>query len=177
MKSLTVTRPSPGLALVAATCMAFAVAAMAPSGAAAQSQLQAGVLSCSGKGGWGAIIGSRKRFRCTFASSDGSVRGRYNAVVTKFGLDLGITGQTALSWLVFGPAEMVGDNYVAGSLRGTYTGVGADAAVGLGLGANALVGGGPESFALQPVSIQVQTGLSIAAGIQTLTLEYLGPVE
>ena len=151
--------------------------ALTPSESAAQAGLQAGVLSCKGKGGWGAIIGSRKRFRCTFASSDGSFVGHYRATITKFGLDIGVTGQTALSWLVFGPAEIVGDNYVAGSLEGAYTGVGADVAVGLGLGANALVGGGPTSFALQPVSIQVQTGVSIAAGVQTLTLEYVGPVE
>lgn len=144
---------------------------------AAQAGLQAGVLSCRGEGGWSAIITSKKRFRCVFASSDGSVRGRYNAVIRKFGLDIGITGQTALTWLVFGPAEVVGDNYIPGSIAGAYAGVGAEAAFGIGAGANVLVGGGPGSFTLQPVSIQVQTGLSIAAAVQTLELEYVGTVE
>jgi hypothetical protein len=49
--------------------------------------------------------------------------------------------------------------------------------VGLGVGANALVGGGPGSFTLQPVSVQVQTGLSVAAAVQTLTLDYAGPLN
>ena len=35
--------------------------------------------------------------------------------------------------------------------------------VGGGVGANALVGGSDRSFALQPLSIQVQTGLDLAA--------------
>lgn len=157
--------------------LALAVGLSLPTPSAAQKSLQAGVLSCSGEGGWGAIIMSTKSFRCTFVSSDNSVRGRYEAVVDKFGLDLGITGKTALSWLVFGPADFVGDNYVEGSLAGRYSGVGADAAVGLGAGANALVGGGQNSFALQPISVQVQTGLSIAAGVQTLTLRYVGPLS
>lgn len=157
--------------------LAFACVSLMPTQAEAQSQLQAGVLSCSGEGGWGAIIGSRKKFQCTFASSDGSVRGRYSAVIGKIGLDVGYTGKTALTWLVFGPADTVGENYVVGSLAGSYSGVGANAAVGLGIGANALVGGGPGSFALQPVSVQVQTGVSIAAGVQTLTLEYQGSIE
>ena len=163
------------LALTTVGCALMATA-LTPSQAAAQARLQAGVLSCSGDGGWGAIIGSTKTFRCTYASSDGSVRGQYHGVVNKFGLDIGVTGQTALTWLVFGSADIIGENYVEGSLAGSYSGVGADAAVGLGLGANALVGGGPGSFSLQPVSIQVQTGLSIAAGIQTLVLNYEGPL-
>ena len=156
--------------------LVFILAAFTVSNASAQSRAQAGVLACNGDGGWGLIIGSTKTFRCTFASSDGSVRGQYDAVINRFGIDLGITGQTALSWLVFGPAEVLGDNYVEGSLAGSYSGVGADAAIGLGVGANALVGGGPGSFALQPISIQVQTGLSVAAGVQTLTLTYVGPL-
>ncbi len=178
MNALTETRFSASSNwAVLALFAVFVSVALTPSQTAAQSRLQAGVLSCSGEGGWGVIIGSTKRFRCTFASSDGSVRGRYNAVVSKFGLDIGVTGHTALSWLVFGPADTVGENYIEGSLEGAYSGVGVDAAVGLGVGANALVGGGPGSFALQPVSIQVQTGLSIAAGVQTLTLRYVGPVK
>lgn len=157
--------------------MTVALSALTSSQSMAQAGLQAGVLSCRGEGGWGAIITSKKRFRCAFASSDGSVRGRYNAVITKFGLDIGVTGKTALTWLVFGPAEVAGENYVPGSIAGAYAGVGADAAFGIGAGANVLVGGGPGSFTLQPVSIQVQTGVSIAAGVQTLDLEYVGPVE
>lgn len=163
----------------AATCAALAlfVVLLVPIQAQAQSRLQLGSLACTGTGGWGAIITSTKAFRCTFSTTDGVVREQYDAVISKFGLDLGVTGDTSLMWLVFGPAERIGPHYVQGSLQGSYVGVGADASVGLGLGANALVGGGPSSFALQPVSVQVQTGLSIAAGVQTLDLTYAGPLN
>lgn len=157
--------------------LAFAVTAMAPSQVDAQTRLQAGVLACAGEGGWGAIITSKKTFRCAFTASNGEVRGEYSGEIRKFGLDIGKTGQTALMWLVFGPEGKVGENYVPGSLAGSYAGVGADASVGMGIGVNALVGGGPNSFALQPISVQVQTGLSIAAGVQTLNLQYVGPLN
>lgn len=142
--------------------------------AQAQSGLQAGTLVCKGDGGWGAIITSKKTFDCTFSSADRKTIGSYTGVIRKFGLDLGVTGDTTLTWLVFGPAAMVGENYVAGSLAGEYAGVGAEASLVVGLGANALVGGSEQSFALQPISVQVQTGLSVAAGVQTLRLEYVG---
>ena len=157
--------------------LASAVAAFIPSHVDAQTRLQAGTLACSGEGGWGAIITSKKDFRCAFTSSDGVVRGEYTGQIRKVGIDIGMTGQTALMWLVFGPEGKTGNDYAPGSLEGSYVGVGADAAVGMGLGANALAGGGPNSFALQPVSVQVQTGLSIAAGVQTLDLQYVGPLN
>lgn len=138
-------------------------------------RIQAGVLSCTGDGGWGAIITSKKQFDCVYSKVTGTPVGRYRAVVRKFGLDLGVTGKTTLQWAVFGPARRVGGRYVEGSLEGEYAGVGAGVAVGAGLGANALIGGGIDSFALQPVSIQVESGISIAAGIQTLVLTYVGP--
>ena len=164
-------------ALLASALAIVSLAVFAPSNALAQSTLRAGVLACKGDGGWGLIITSTKNFQCTFSSDNGAVRERYDGVIDKFGLDLGVTGETSLTWLVFGPAEVVGPNYTAGSLAGRYGGIGADASIVYGVGANALVGGGPGSYALQPVSVQVQTGLSIAAGVQTLTLDYTGPLN
>lgn len=76
-----------------------------------------------------------------------------------------MTGQSVLTWLVLGPANKVGNNFEQGSLAGDYAGVGAEATVGIGGGINALVGGSAQSFSLQPVSIQVQTGISVAAGV------------
>ena len=78
--------------------LALAVTALAPSQVAAQTRLQTGVLACSGEGGWGAIITSKKTFRCAFTSSNGEVRGEYSGVIRKFGVDIGKTGQTALMW-------------------------------------------------------------------------------
>jgi hypothetical protein len=153
------------------------VGLLAPTAVKAQTRLQAGTLACAGEGGWGLIITSKKTFRCTFSATDSDIRGEYVGEIRKFGLDVGVTGDTVLMWLVLGPAEKVGENYVPGSLQGEYAGIGAEASAGMGLGANALLGGGEQSFALQPVSVQVQTGLSIAAGVQTFSLEYVGPMQ
>ncbi|MGH6841056.1 MAG: DUF992 domain-containing protein, partial [Methylocella sp.] len=49
-------------------------------------------------------------------------------------------------------------------------GVDASATIGAGVGANALVGGSGRTFTLQPLSIQAQTGLALAAGVAELTL-------
>jgi hypothetical protein len=40
----------------------------------------------------------------------------------------------------------------------------------VGVGANALVGGSNNTIALQPLSVQGQTGLSVAAGVAGLEL-------
>lgn len=152
---------------------------LANSTAHAQStnRIETGLLTCSGEGGWGLILGSQKQMRCTFTGVSGRPLGFYAATVTKFGLDIGVTGPTNIVWAVFAPANRAGENYEVGSLSGTYAGVTAEATAGVGLGANALVGGGPNSFALQPVSVQSQTGLNIAAGIGTLRLAFDGPAD
>ncbi len=59
-----------------------------------------------------------------------------------------------------------------GSLAGDYAGATAGATFGVGLGAHVLIGGLDPSIALQPVSVQGNTGLNIAAGIGVITLEY-----
>ena len=46
----------------------------------------------------------------------------------------------------------------------------AEATVGAGLGANVLVGGSDRTVALQPLSVQGQAGLNVAAGVAELTL-------
>ena len=56
------------------------------------------------------------------------------------------------------------------SLVGSYGGVSAEATVGVGLGANALIGGSSKSIVLQPLSVQSQQGLNIAAGVAALQL-------
>ena len=81
-------------------------------------------------------------------------------------MDLGWSTSTVLVWSVFAPTEVVGP----GALAGGYGGVSAGAAVGVGVGANALAGGLNNSFALQPVSVEGQTGLNAFAGISSLEL-------
>ena len=56
------------------------------------------------------------------------------------------------------------------ALAGVYAGASAEATVAVGLGANVLVGGSDRTVALQPLSIQGQSGLNIAAGVTELSL-------
>jgi hypothetical protein len=55
-------------------------------------------------------------------------------------------------------------------LAGTYAGATAGGTVGAGVGANVLVGGSDRTVVLQPVSVQAQTGLNIAAGVSRMEL-------
>lgn len=163
--------------LAVGASMTLALAGVLPSAASAGVGIQVGTLVCSGSGGWGAVITSRKAFNCTYSSVDNSVRSSYNGVIQKYGIDVGRTGNTTLVWLVFAPSAMAGGNFVEGALGGKYVGVGGEVSVGLGVGGNALVGGLDDSFSLQPVSVQVQSGLSIAAAVETLRLTYVGPLQ
>ena len=71
-----------------------------------------------------------------------------------------------LIWTVLAPTAVI----VPGSLAGSFAGGTASATVGIGVGANALIGGSGNSFALQPLSIETNQGLNVAAGIGALTL-------
>jgi hypothetical protein len=132
--------------------------------AQAQSRVEVGVLTCQARGSTGFIIGSTRNLRCRFQRP-----GRdefYRGTVSKLGLDIGSTKQASIAWAVLAPTA----NLPPRSLNGTYGGVGAEATVGVGLGANALVGGSRRSIILQPLSVQAQQGLNIAAGVQSLEL-------
>jgi hypothetical protein len=149
------------LSIIAATSVTLATVAAR----AQQGRVQAGVLECRGGPNVGLIVGSVTNLGCVFRAAN-RPDDLYVATVTKVGVDLGITDQTALSWAVFAPTAQLG----FGDLSGDYAGVDASAAVGVGLGGNAMIGGSQNSFALQPLSVQGQTGLSVAAGVQSLTL-------
>jgi hypothetical protein len=130
--------------------------------------VRVGVLNCTVKGGVGLILGSRKTMNCTFKPSGGSAE-RYTGSVTKIGLDIGVTTKSYITWAVFAPGKLK-----AGSLAGGYGGGSAEATLGLGLGANVLVGGFKKSVALQPLSVQGQKGLNVAVGIAGMSLKYAG---
>ncbi|WP_458757892.1 DUF992 domain-containing protein [Afipia sp. TerB] len=150
-------------AILCVAAAAFASSVVAAS--AQQGRTQVGVLECRSGPNVGMIVGSVSNFGCVFRA-EGRPDDLYVATVTKLGLDIGITEQTVLSWAVFAPTQQVG----RGDLSGNYAGVNASAAVGVGLGANAMIGGSANSFALQPLSVQGQTGLSASGGVQSMEL-------
>nr|WP_306264194.1 DUF992 domain-containing protein [Pararhizobium sp. IMCC3301] len=127
---------------------------------------QLGVLECTVDGGIGLLVGSSKKVNCTFAQSNGAVDA-YSGKISKLGLDLGVTGKSYIKWVVFTPA---GTELADHPLSGRYVGVSTGATLGIGLGANALVGGNDKQIGLQPLSVEGQTGLNVALAVSTLTL-------
>ena len=147
---------------------ALAAAALAFGAPAKADGVKVGVLTCHESSGWGFIFGSSKGLHCIY--HHGSYSERYTGEVSKFGVDIGYTSGAVIVWDVFAPNA----GPERGALAGDYVGVQASAAVGPGVGANALIGGFHRSFTLQPVSIQGEEGLNVAAGIGSMTLHFRG---
>lgn len=141
---------------------AVAITATLPLASAAQAAVKTGVLTCRVAAGVGLILGSRRTVNCEFTSNRG--KEFYTGRIDRVGLDVGFTRNSVIVWNVFEPTRRHGD------LSGRYTGATAQATVGIGLGANVLVGGGQNSVALQPLSVTAQTGLNLAAGVSSLHL-------
>ena len=57
-----------------------------------------------------------------------------------------------------------------GLLAGKYGGVTASAAAGIGLGADVLVGGTGDALSLQPLAVEGEPGIGIAAGVEQIAL-------
>jgi len=151
-----------------AACLSAIATAMlmasAPTGA--QANVEVGGLTCRSAGGVGYVVGAVLNFECVFVPSAGGPAHHYVGVIRRFGVDLGFSQNVALGWAVFAPTGIIHP----GDLAGNYAGVQGSATVGVGLGANAMVGGSNNTFALQPVSGQAQTGLNVAAGVTGLEL-------
>jgi hypothetical protein len=154
-----------GRALAGATAL-LAAAIMATTSEADTPKIAVGTLTCYGHGGVGLIFGSKETLRCEFTSAVTGRKRHYAATITKVGLDIGIKGDSTLIWTVLGSTT----DLPGGALEGTYGGLTAGAAIGIGGNANALVGGSNQSVILQPVSVEGQTGLNISAGVAGLTL-------
>ena len=90
----------------------------------------------------------------------------YHATIRRAGVDIGLPQQVAVAWAVFAPTNRIG----AAISPATMSARRRAPRVGVGVGANALVGGSGNTFALQPLSVQGQIGLSVAAGIAGLEL-------
>ena len=140
-------------------------APQAPPPADRDKQVRAGVLTCDVSAGMGLILGSQKLVSCAFAPEGPGSREHYDGSITKFGVDVGVTRGGFMVWAVF-------TNTVAGPglLAGDYFGASGEVTLAAGLGANVLVGGSNRTVALQPISVNGQTGLNIAIGVAALHL-------
>jgi hypothetical protein len=131
----------------------------------ARADVQVGVLNCRSLAATSCVIVSNQSFDCIFSPSAGGPVQHYQAAIRRLGAQLGVSSNVAMGWAVFAPTATVGP----GALAGVYGGVSAGAALGVGGGANGLVGGS-NSFALQPISVEGQSGFNVVATATTLEL-------
>jgi hypothetical protein len=152
--------------------LGVAFAALVASFATANAQQQGvrvGVLECRGGQNVGMVVASNTTLQCVYRG-EGRRPEPYLAHVSRFGVDLGVTENTSLAWAVHAPTQRIG----RGDLAGNYGGVGGNVSFGLGGGGNLLWGGSQNSFALQPLSLQGQTGVNVTGGVVGLDLEPVG---
>lgn len=152
-------------ALAATVILAAALVLVGGAADAQPRRIQLGTLTCSMSASIGFVVGSQKNVNCVFRGHPGEPDEAYTGTMTTVGLDIGITTGGVIVWTVFADT----DRY-AGMLAGRYGGATAEVSIAAGLGANVLVGGSKRTVALQPLSLQGQIGLDVAAGIGELDL-------
>ena len=152
---------------LAAAALAISAMAFATPASADDATVKVGVLTCHVEGGWGFVFGSSKDLRCNYSPNHGKNE-HYYGTINKYGVDIGYTEGAVIVWAVFAPASTM----KAGALAGDYAGATASATAAVGAGVHVLVGGFRHSFTLQPISIEGNTGLNVAAGIGAMTLRH-----
>lgn len=123
-----------------------------------------GTLTCHAPPGLSFVFGSHYSMDCVFTRAGGQSE-PYRGEVRRVGIDLGFRQGTTMVWAVF-----MSGNGTSGSLAGRYLGISAGAAPVVGVGANALIGGGDRTVSLQPLSVEFRTGLNVNVAVADLTL-------
>ena len=123
-----------------------------------------GTLTCHAPPGLSFVFGSTYSMDCVFARAGGQPE-LYRGEVRRVGIDLGFRHGTTMVWAVF-----MSGNGTPGSLAGRYVGISAGAAPIVGAGANALIGGSERTVSLQPLSLELRTGLNVNVAVADLTL-------
>ncbi len=156
-------------ALLAACAGAATAAPSFAAGTQDASGVKVGVLQCTAAGGWGLILGSSRAVDCTFSPTEATTE-HYRGSLTKIGMDIGYKGRGEMVWTVVAPTATM----APGALAGAYGGVAAGAPAGVGVAAHAMTGGSQRQLALQPLSVEGNTGLNASAGVAGLNLTYVG---
>jgi hypothetical protein len=126
----------------------------------------AGTLTCKLAPSIGLIFGSQQRMACRFDPNGGYPPEAYLGVMNSLGLDIGITAGGVMAWGVI--AANAGPMRV--KLPCKYVGASGSIGLGVGVGANLLVGGSNRSISLQPLSVEGTVGINLSLGISGLTL-------
>jgi hypothetical protein len=149
--------------LALAAMLSVPAAAQAP-----QSWTQVGSLSCKVNPNIGFIIVGHQPMECLFTPNTQSPPQAYDGAINTVGLNVGISAGGVLGWAVFAPTTGV----PAGALAGDYVGVSGDIGIGVGAGANVLLGGSDRTIALQPLSLQGSVALNVVLGVSSLKLRW-----
>ena len=113
----------------------------------------------------GFIIVGHQSMECNFQEAGSDVPQRYVGAINTVGLDI-VTAGGVLAWAVFAPTKGV----PTGALAGEYMGASGDIGIGVGAGANVLIGGCRRFGGLQPLSLEGSVALNIALGVSMLKL-------
>lgn len=159
---------------VATASAAIAIAGgafLATPAGAAQSGVEAGILTCERVPGSGInlIIHSTADVKCTFKNSEGKVERYKGETGVALGVDLEWKTEEKIAFTVISADKDVMPGSYA--LAGKYFGGKASVAAGLGAGAQSLIGGSGDNVALQPLALSASKGVGVAAGIGYLYLE------
>jgi hypothetical protein len=127
---------------------------------------QVGMLNCKLNPSIGFIIAGHQSMECLFTPNAPNPPQAYEGALNTVGLDIGITAGGVMGWAVL--ASTAGAP--AGALAGEYVGASGDIGLGLGVGANVLLGGSERSIALQPVSVEGSVSINVTLGVSALKL-------
>jgi Protein of unknown function (DUF992) len=127
---------------------------------------QVGVLTCRVNPSIGFVIAGHQSMECNYQPAGPFPPQPYQGALNMLGLDVGVTAGGVLSWTVFAPTTGV----PAGALTGEYVGASGDVGLGLGAGANVLLGGSGRTIALQPLSVEGSIAVNVALGVSMLKL-------
>ena len=134
---------------------------------APQSWSQVGALMCKVNPNVGFLIAGHQPMECTFTPTLAPAPLQYyDGAINTIGIDVGISGGSVLGWGVLAPTS----GLAQGALAGEYIGASGDLGLGLGAGANVLMGGSGRTVALQPLSLQGSVAFNAVLGLSSLKL-------
>ena len=128
-------------------------------------RIELGTLTCDLAAVTNVIVYAEESFDCVLETNEGDAIA-YEGTIEKIGANLQIKTDQTLKWIVLSSVSMDEPE----DLSGSYFGASAQASLGVGGGANVLVGGSGDNFTLQPISVTGQEGLGASLTLDSLTL-------
>jgi len=152
--------------LLLALFMLPAVTTLPAAAQATKNWTQVGMLTCKLNPSIGFIFAGHQSMECRYVPANSAPPQAYEGAINTVGIDLGISAGGVLGWAVLATTGGI----PAGALAGEYVGASADLGIGLGAGANVLIGGSARTLALQPVSLEGSIAVNVALGVSGLKL-------